>query len=68
MPRGHTASWPAGEMQWLHPELEHSLVWDAGVGLTGEQLSLVTGVLTRALAGPIIPAQQQQVSPESSAA
>ena len=52
---------PAGEMQWIHPQMEHSLVWDASIGAEGDRLQELTQHLTRSLTGALLPAQQQQV-------
>lgn len=59
---------PAGEMQWMHPEMEHSLVWDASIGPEGQRLDSLTLLLRRAIAAPLLPAQSHEVFPISQAA
>lgn len=50
-----------GEMQWMHPEMEHSLVWDASIGPEGQRLDSLTLLLRRAIAAPLLPAQSHEV-------
>ena len=53
----------AGEVQWLHPAITIDLLWDDSLSSSVEasQSSILQGLLQKALTGPLLPAQQQQV-------
>ena len=55
----------AGELRWLHPQLPLLIRWDHAMGQEqgqGQptQEHQLHGLLTEALAGPLLPSQQQQ--------
>lgn len=51
------------EVQWLHPAIPIELLWDDSLSSSAEasQSSILQGLLQKALTGPLLPAQQQQV-------
>ena len=49
-----------GEVRWLHPELPHLIRWDSTMGQDESPLQEVQDFLKEALAGPLLPMQQQQ--------
>ncbi|KAK9813943.1 hypothetical protein WJX73_005924 [Symbiochloris irregularis] len=53
-----------GELRWLHPQLEHPLVWDAHLGPLGERVSALTQILQRSLLEPLPPALAKQAEEE----
>lgn len=53
-----------GEVRWLHPELPHLLRWDKTMGQDQTTLQELQSLLKEALAGPLLPTQQQQVLKE----
>ena len=54
--------WATGELQWMHPEMEHGLVWDASMGIPGERMAALTKLLARSLNEPLLPALLKQVT------
>jgi len=50
-----------GELRWLSPETPHELLWDSSMCADTSQVSAVREAIARALKGPLVPAQQQQV-------
>ncbi|KAK9810465.1 hypothetical protein WJX72_011150 [[Myrmecia] bisecta] len=60
-PRPSVLTPSQGEVQWLHPALPCELVWDGSMGADGSRAAEVRALMLRALAGPLLPLQQQQV-------
>lgn len=52
------------ELAWAAPELHNHLVWDSSVGEDGSRGDAVREILSKALRGPLLPAQQQVVLDE----
>eukprot|EP00898_Chlorokybus_atmophyticus_P007990 jgi/Chlat1/8192/Chrsp76S07630 len=50
-----------GEIEWLNPESGHELLWDASMCADTSRAAAVRELIARALKGPLLPAQQQQV-------
>eukprot|EP00878_Enallax_costatus_P011830 GHUV01012352.1.p1 GENE.GHUV01012352.1~~GHUV01012352.1.p1 ORF type:complete len:126 (+),score=32.20 GHUV01012352.1:620-997(+) len=51
----------ASELKLLHPGPEISLLWNSSMPSSDPQLKVVRDLITRALAGPLLPAQQQTI-------
>eukprot|EP00798_Chlamydomonas_sp_ICE-L_P030295 gene30295-35283_t len=52
------------ELLWLTPNVHQDLVWDSTMGEASGRAAVVRELLTKALKGPLLPAQQQQVLAE----
>lgn len=50
-----------GELRWLSPDVPHELLWDSSMCADTSRVSAVREAIARALRGPLVPAQQQQV-------
>ncbi len=49
------------ELLWLSPDLHTGLVWDSSMGEDVSRMVAVRELLNKAMRGPLLPAQQQQV-------
>ncbi|GMP26760.1 hypothetical protein CsSME_00003064 [Camellia sinensis var. sinensis] len=50
-----------GELVWLNPGNNHELLWDYGMCADTSRGAAVRDLITKALKGPLAPAQQEQV-------
>jgi len=50
-----------GELVWLNPSNKHELLWDYGMCADTSRGAAVRDLITKALKGPLGPAQQEQV-------
>ncbi|XP_015868245.2 uncharacterized protein LOC107405673 isoform X1 [Ziziphus jujuba] len=50
-----------GELVWLNPGDNHDLLWDYGMCVDTSRGTAVRDLITKALKGPLAPAQQEQV-------
>ncbi|KDP24230.1 hypothetical protein JCGZ_25887 [Jatropha curcas] len=50
-----------GELVWLNPDNNHELLWDHGMCADTSKGAAVRDLITKALKGPLAPAQQEQV-------
>ncbi|KAM7513909.1 hypothetical protein LguiA_003492 [Lonicera macranthoides] len=50
-----------GELVWLNPDNNHELLWDYGMCADTSRGAAVRDLIAKALKGPLIPAQQEQV-------
>lgn len=51
------------ELKWLGPDAHAELVWDSSMGEDPAKAAAVLELVGRAMRGPLLPAQQQQVRP-----
>ncbi|XP_062083736.1 uncharacterized protein LOC133790213 [Humulus lupulus] len=51
----------AGELVWLNPGDNHELLWDYGMCVDTSRGTAVRDLITKALKGPLVPNQQEQV-------
>ncbi|GAV78555.1 DUF2363 domain-containing protein, partial [Cephalotus follicularis] len=51
----------AGELMWLNPDNNHELIWDHGMCADTSRGSAVRDLIAKALKGPLVPTQQEQV-------
>lgn len=51
----------AEELKWLDVELPQHLIWDSSIGEDSSKVQVVKDLLAKALKGPLLPVQQQQV-------
>ncbi|EEF44542.1 conserved hypothetical protein [Ricinus communis] len=49
-----------GELVWLNPDNNHELLWDHGMCADTSRGAAVRDLITKALKGPLAPAQQEQ--------
>eukprot|EP00240_Pyramimonas_obovata_P005109 CAMPEP_0118945362 /NCGR_PEP_ID=MMETSP1169-20130426/42097_1 /TAXON_ID=36882 /ORGANISM="Pyramimonas obovata, Strain CCMP722" /LENGTH=423 /DNA_ID=CAMNT_0006891055 /DNA_START=42 /DNA_END=1313 /DNA_ORIENTATION=+ len=52
------------ELQWLNPEIPQKPLWDSTTCADTSRISAIREAIQRALKGPLVPAQQQQVLTE----
>ncbi|XP_057549973.1 uncharacterized protein LOC130828161 [Amaranthus tricolor] len=50
-----------GELVWLNPDNNHELLWDYGMCADTSRGAAVRDLISKALKGPLAPAQQEQV-------
>ncbi|KAG9456994.1 hypothetical protein H6P81_001502 [Aristolochia fimbriata] len=50
-----------GELMWLNPDNNHELMWDYGMCADTSRGAAVRDLISKALKGPLAPAQQEQV-------
>ncbi|XP_068647619.1 uncharacterized protein [Aristolochia californica] len=50
-----------GELMWLNPDNNHELLWDYGMCADTSRGAAVRDLIAKALKGPLVPAQQEQV-------
>eukprot|EP00262_Sarcandra_glabra_P006333 TRINITY_DN1850_c0_g1_i3.p1 TRINITY_DN1850_c0_g1~~TRINITY_DN1850_c0_g1_i3.p1 ORF type:complete len:386 (-),score=60.02 TRINITY_DN1850_c0_g1_i3:138-1295(-) len=50
-----------GELVWLNPDNNHELLWDYGMCADTSRGAAVRDLIAKALKGPLVPAQQEQV-------
>uniref|UniRef100_A0A453K3V0 CCR4-NOT transcription complex subunit 11 n=1 Tax=Aegilops tauschii subsp. strangulata TaxID=200361 RepID=A0A453K3V0_AEGTS len=50
-----------GELQWLNPDNNHELLWDYSMCAETSRGAAIRDLIARALKGPLVPAQQEQV-------
>ncbi|KAJ4964639.1 hypothetical protein NE237_016488 [Protea cynaroides] len=50
-----------GELVWLNPDNNHELLWDYGMCADTSRGAAVRELIAKALKGPLVPAQQEQV-------
>ncbi|XP_043722690.1 CCR4-NOT transcription complex subunit 11-like [Telopea speciosissima] len=50
-----------GELVWLNPDNNHELLWDYGMCADTSRGAAVRELIAKALRGPLVPAQQEQV-------
>nr|XP_027075311.1 CCR4-NOT transcription complex subunit 11-like [Coffea arabica] len=50
-----------GELVWLNPDNTHELMWDHGMCADTSRGAAVRDLIAKALKGPLVPAQQEQV-------
>ncbi|OAY34164.1 CCR4-NOT transcription complex subunit 11 isoform X1 [Manihot esculenta] len=55
-----------GELVWINPDNNHELLWDHGMCADTSRGAAVRDLITKALKGPLAPAQQEQVVVELS--
>jgi len=52
------------ELKWIYPEIPLPLLWDSSMCEDTSRISAIKEAMLRALRGPLVPAQQQQVLTE----
>ncbi|XP_042063496.1 CCR4-NOT transcription complex subunit 11-like [Salvia splendens] len=50
-----------GELMWLNPDMNHELLWDYGMCADTSRGVAVRDLISKALKGPLVPVQQEQV-------
>ncbi|KAL0380336.1 UNVERIFIED_CONTAM: CCR4-NOT transcription complex subunit [Sesamum angustifolium] len=50
-----------GELLWLNPDINHELLWDYGMCADTSRGAAVRDLIAKALKGPLVPMQQEQV-------
>ncbi|KAH6771942.1 CCR4-NOT transcription complex subunit [Perilla frutescens var. hirtella] len=50
-----------GELLWLNPDMNHELLWDYGMCADTSRGAAVRDLIAKALKGPLVPVQQEQV-------
>ncbi|XP_047945539.1 CCR4-NOT transcription complex subunit 11-like isoform X1 [Salvia hispanica] len=50
-----------GELLWLNPDMNHELLWDYGMCADTSRAVAVRDLISKALKGPLVPVQQEQV-------
>ncbi|XP_051119253.1 uncharacterized protein LOC127243330 [Andrographis paniculata] len=50
-----------GELSWLNPDTNHELIWDYGMCADTSRGAAVRDLIAKALKGPLVPVQQEQV-------
>ncbi|CAL9118048.1 unnamed protein product [Musa textilis] len=50
-----------GELMWLNPDNNHELLWDYGMCADTSRGAAVRDLIAKALKGPLVPSQQEQV-------
>ncbi|KAF5469680.1 hypothetical protein F2P56_013735 [Juglans regia] len=50
-----------GELVWLNPDENHELLWDYGMCVDTSRGAAVRDLIAKALKGPLVPPQQEQV-------
>ncbi|KAL1563842.1 CCR4-NOT transcription complex subunit [Salvia divinorum] len=50
-----------GELLWLNPDMNHELLWDYGMCADTSRGVAVRDLISKALKGPLVPVQQEQV-------
>ncbi|KAL6570260.1 hypothetical protein OROMI_014774 [Orobanche minor] len=50
-----------GELLWLNPDMNHEVLWDDGMCADTSRGAAVRDLIARALKGPLVPLQQEQV-------
>ncbi|KAG6424490.1 hypothetical protein SASPL_114908 [Salvia splendens] len=50
-----------GELLWLNPDMTHELLWDYGMCADTSRGAAVRDIISKALKGPLVPVQQEQV-------
>ncbi|KAK4414022.1 CCR4-NOT transcription complex subunit [Sesamum alatum] len=50
-----------GELLWLNPDINHELLWDYGMCADTSRGAAVRDFIAKALKGPLVPMQQEQV-------
>ncbi|XP_047945403.1 CCR4-NOT transcription complex subunit 11-like isoform X3 [Salvia hispanica] len=53
-----------GELLWLNPDMTHELLWDYGMCADTSRGAAVKDLISKALKGPLVPVQQEQVLAE----